>query len=130
MVVAVEKWRLAGYTISVIAATLLAVALWIGNALIAFSVLIGTIGAILLYSEWLKSRGEVLSDERTLRIEEAASRRTLQVLVLVLAFSVVLLSILAESRPYLRSAYYLATGLMVLVAALKLGLRHYYERVM
>ena len=130
MVVAVEKWRLAGYTISAIATTLLAVALWIGNALIAFSVLIGTIGAILLYSEWLKSRGEVLSDERTLRIEEAASRRTLQVLVLTVAFLVVTLAFLSEKKPYLRSAYYLATGLMVLVAALKLGLRHYYERVM
>ncbi len=130
MVVAVEKWRLAGYTISAIATTLLAVALWIGNALIAFSVLIGTIGAILLYSEWLKSRGEVLSDERTLRIEEAASRRTLQVLVLTVAFLVVTLAFLSEKKPYLRSAYYLATGLMVLVAALKLSLRHYYERVM
>ncbi|WP_297072818.1 DUF2178 domain-containing protein [Thermococcus sp.] len=125
-----EKWRLAGYTISAIATTLLAVALWIGNALIAFSVLIGTIGAILLYSEWLKSRGEVLSDERTLRIEEAASRRTLQVLVLTVAFLVVTLAFLSEKKPYLRSAYYLATGLMVLVAALKLSLRHYYERVM
>ncbi len=130
MVVAVEKWRLAGYTISAIATTLLAVALWIGNALIAFSVLIGTIGEILLYSEWLKSRGEVLSDERTLRIEEAASRRTLQVLVLTVAFLVVTLAFLSEKKPYLRSAYYLATGLMVLVAALKLSLRHYYERVM
>ncbi|WP_297479804.1 DUF2178 domain-containing protein [Thermococcus sp.] len=125
-----EKWRLAGYTISAIATTLLAVALWIGNALIAFSVLIGTIGEILLYSEWLKSRGEVLSDERTLRIEEAASRRTLQVLVLTVAFLVVTLAFLSEKKPYLRSAYYLATGLMVLVAALKLSLRHYYERVM
>ena len=125
-----EKWRLAGYAIPAVTASLLAAALWMGNALIAFGVLVGAIGAILLYSEWLRSRGEVLSDERTLRIEEAASRRTLQVLILTVAFLVVALAFLSEEKPCLRSAYYLSTALMVLIALLKLSLKHYYSRVM
>jgi len=126
----VEKWRLAGYAIPAVTASLLAAALWMGNALIAFGVLVGAIGAILLYSEWLRSRGEVLSDERTLRIEEAASRRTLQVLILTVAFLVVALAFLSEEKPRLRSAYYLSTALMVLIALPKLSLKHYYSRVM
>ncbi len=130
MVMAVEGWRIIGYTIPAAAASLLAVALWMGNALLALGVLIGMIGATFLYSEWLKERGEVLSNERTLRIEEMASRRTLQVLVLVVAFLVVGLSILSENEPELRSAYYLLTCLMILIAALKLSLKHYYARVM
>ena len=125
-----EKWRLAGYAIPAVTASLLAAALWMGNALIAFGVLVGAIGAILLYSEWLRSRGEVLSDERTLRIEETASRRTLQVLILTVAFLVVALAFLSEEKPCLRSAYYLSTALMVLIALLKLSLKHYYSRVM
>ncbi len=125
-----EKWRLAGYAIPAVTASLLAAALWMGNALIAFGVLVGAIGAILLYSEWLRSRGEVLSDERTLRIEEAASRRTLQVIILTVAFLVVALAFLSEEKPCLRSAYYLSTALMVLIALLKLSLKHYYSRVM
>ncbi len=125
-----EKWRLAGYAIPAVTASLLAAALWMGNALIAFGVLVGAIGAILLYSEWLRSRGEVLSDERTLRIEETASRRTLQVIILTVAFLVVALAFLSEEKPCLRSAYYLSTALMVLIALLKLSLKHYYSRVM
>ncbi len=125
-----EKWRLAGYAIPAVTASLLAAALWMGNALIAFGVLVGAIGAILLYSEWLRSRGEVLSDERTLRIEEAASRRTLQVIILTVAFLVVALAFLSEEKPCLRSACYLSTALMVLIALLKLSLKHYYSRVM
>jgi hypothetical protein len=52
------------------------------------------------------------------------------VLVLALAFLVVVLSILSERNSSLRSAYYLAIGLMVLVSVLKLGLKHHYARVM
>ncbi|WP_297420178.1 DUF2178 domain-containing protein [Thermococcus sp.] len=125
-----ERWRLIGYVIPATTASLLAVALWMGNAPLAFGVLAGAIGATFLYSEWLKGRGEVLSDERTLHIEEMASRRTLQVLILTTAFLVVRLSILSESEPGLRSAYYLSLGLMVLIAVLKVSLKRYYSKVM
>lgn len=111
-------------------ASMLAVALWMGSALLAFGVLTGAVGVTFLYSEWIKKRGEVLSDERTLRIDEMSSRRTLQVVVLVLVFSVVGLAILSQSYPGLKSAYYLSLALMVLVSLLKVGLRHYYSRVM
>ncbi|ASJ05867.1 DUF2178 domain-containing protein [Thermococcus pacificus] len=125
-----ERWKLIGYVIPATTASLLAVALWMGNAPLAFGVLAGAIGVMLLYSEWLRGRGEVLSDERTLRIEEMASKRTLQVLILVIAFLVVGLSIFSERDPGLRSAYYLSLGLMVLISALKVSLKRHYSRVM
>ena len=130
MVMNVERWRMIGYMIPATTASMLAVALWMGNAPLAFGVLAGAIGVTFLYSEWVKRRGEIISDERTLRIEEMASRRTLQVLVLALAFSVVGLAVLSQSCPELRSAYYLSLALMVLVSVLKVALRHYYSRMM
>ncbi|KUH33466.1 hypothetical protein APY94_05735 [Thermococcus celericrescens] len=125
-----ERWRIIGYSIPATTAFLLAVALWMGNVALAFGVLAAAIAVSFLYAEWLKRRGEIISDERTLRIEEMASRRTLQVLVLALAFAVVVLSVLSEKDPNLRSAYYLALSLMVLTSALKLYLKHHYARVM
>ncbi len=130
MVRNVERWRIIGYVIPATTASLLAVALWMGNAPLALGVLAGAIGATFLYSEWVKGRGEVLSDERMLRIDEITSRRTLQVLVLILAFSVVSLAILSQNYPSLRSAYYLSLGLMVLIAILKISLKRHYSRVM
>ena len=130
MVRNVEKWRIIGYVIPATTASLLAVALWMGNAPLALGVLAGAIGATFLYSEWVKGRGEVLSDERMLRIDEITSRRTLQVLVLILAFSVVSLAILSQNCPSLKSAYYLSLGLMVLISALKILLKWHYSRVM
>ncbi|QDA32040.1 DUF2178 domain-containing protein [Thermococcus indicus] len=125
-----ERWRILGYAIPATAASLLAVALWMGNVALAFGVLVATVAVSFLYADWLKKRGEIISDERTLRIEEMASRRTLQVVVLALAFAVVVLSVLSEKDPNLRSAYYLALSLMVLTSALKLCLKHHYARVM
>ncbi|CAD5244848.1 DUF2178 domain-containing protein [Thermococcus camini] len=125
-----ERWRIVGYTITIATASLLAVALWMENMEMAFGVLVTAIAVSFLYADWLKKRGEIISDERTLRIEEMASRRTLQVLVLALAFAVVALSILSENDPSPRSAYYLAISLMVLTSTLKLYLKHHYSRVM
>jgi len=125
-----ERWRIIGYSITVATVSLLAVALWIGNATLAFGVLVIAIAVSFLYADWLKKRGEVFSDERTLRIEEMASRRTLQALVLTLAFAVVVLAILSENDPSLRGAYYLAIGWDSFNPVLKLYLKHHYARVM
>ncbi|WP_099212205.1 DUF2178 domain-containing protein [Thermococcus henrietii] len=125
-----DRWKLIGYAIPTTTALLLSLALWKGSVLLAFGVLAASIASSFLYAEWLQKRGEVISDERTLRIEEAASRRTLQVVVLAMAFSVVVLSVLSKREPGLRSAYYLALALMVLTSVLKLCMRHYYSRVM
>jgi len=130
MVMSVERWRLIGYVIPATTASMLAVALWMGNIALAFGVLAAAIAVSFLYADWIKKRGEIISDERTLRIEEMASRRTLQVLMLALAFAVVVLSVLSERNPNLRSAYYLALSLMVLASVLKLYLKHHYSRVM
>ncbi len=124
------RWRITGYAILATTASLLAVALWMENMAMAFGVLVTAIAVSFLYADWLKKRGEIISDERTLRIEEMASRRTLQALVLALAFAVVALSILSKNDPSLRSAYYLAISLMVLTSTLKLYLKHHYARVM
>lgn len=125
-----ERGRITGYAITLIVAVLLAVAVWMRSLPLAFGVLAVAIVASLFYSEWLKGRGEVFSDERTLRIDEAASRRTLQAMVIVLAFVTLTLAVLSDTHPSLRSAYYLSSILMVLVAVLKVGLRHHYSRVM
>ncbi|RLF83840.1 hypothetical protein DRN48_07185, partial [Thermococci archaeon] len=90
----------------------------------------GAIGATFLYSEWVKKRGEVFDDERALKIDEMSSRRTLQILVVVLAFIMVGLFILSKREQSLRSAYYLVLGLMLLVSTLKILLKFYYYRVM
>jgi len=130
MVIEVERWRFVGYLIPAATASMLAVALWMGNAPLAFGILAGAIGVIFLYSEWVKKRGEVFDDERTLKIDEMSSRRTLQILVVVLAFIMVGLFILSKREQSLRSAYYLVLGLMLLVSTLKILLKFYYYRVM
>jgi len=130
MVIEVERWRFVGYLIPAATASMLAVALWMGNASLAFGILAGAIGVIFLYSEWVKKRGEVFDDERTLKIDEMSSRRTLQILVVVLAFIMVGLFILSKREQSLRSAYYLVLGLMLLVSTLKILLKFYYYRVM
>ncbi|HDZ36033.1 MAG TPA: DUF2178 domain-containing protein [Thermococcus sp.] len=130
MVMSVERWRLIGYVIPATTASMLAVALWMGNIALAFGVLAAAIAVSFLYADWLKKRGEIISDERTLRIEEMASRRTLQVLMLALAFAVVVLSVLSEKVPNLMSAYYLALSLLVLSSVIKLYLKKHYSRVM
>ena len=130
MVIEMERWRFVGYLIPAATASMLAVALWMRNALLAFGILAGAIGATFLYSEWVKKRGEVFDDERTLKIDEMSSRRTLQILVVVLAFIMVGLFILSKREQSLRSAYYLVLGLMLLVSTLKILLKFYYYRVM
>ncbi|AIF69718.1 hypothetical protein PAP_06610 [Palaeococcus pacificus DY20341] len=125
-----ERWKLARYAIPVGTTLMLMVALRVGSIALALGVLAMAMALSYAYVEWLKRRGEVLQDERTLRIEEMASRRTLQMLILVLAFTVVFLAILSQDRQGLKSAYYLSIVLMVITSIIKLSLRHYYSKVM
>ena len=89
-------------------------------------------GAIVLrvYYDHLRNRGYVLEDERTVRIEEIASRRTIQVTMLLLAFLMVYLSVAQQERPELEPVFRVVSGILVLLFALHLGFRHYYSRVM
>ncbi|WP_297514859.1 DUF2178 domain-containing protein [Thermococcus sp.] len=82
-----------------------------------------------LYFSHLEKRGLVLKDERTLRINEIASRRTLQVTSLGLAITLLVLSG-KSSNPKMEGAF-IAVGLVLAVMLmLHLLFRHYYSRVM
>lgn len=100
------------------------------NLAAAFSVFIA--GAILLriYYKELEKRGYVLQDERTLKIEEAASRRTLQATMLLLAVLMVYLSVKRGANPEFDLAFRTVSGLLVFVFVLHWALLHYYARVM
>jgi len=100
-----------------------------GNLVAAFAVLIT--GALLLhiYYSSLRRKGYILEDERTLRIEEISSRRTLQVFMITLAFIVIYLSIAYRSKPELKSAFILSESLLVTVMILHIAFRAYYSRV-
>ncbi|AEO13952.1 DUF2178 domain-containing protein [Thermococcus sp. AM4] len=81
------------------------------------------------YSSWLRERGVVLEDERTIRINEIASRRTLQIAVIALGFSVLVLS-QWTSAPEIKGAFKALSVFLVGISMLHLLLRHYYSRVM
>ena len=81
------------------------------------------------YFAYLEHRGMILEDERTLRINEIASRRTLQVTMVTLAVVMLLLSG-KTFNPELRGAFK-TIGLVLLGMGLThLVLRCYYARVM
>ena len=95
-------------------------------AIVAFA-----FGAVFIniYFSHLEKRGIVLEDERTLRINEIASRRTLQVTSLGLAAALLALSG-KTSNPKMEGAF-IAVGLVLAVMLmLHLLFRHYYSRVM
>ncbi len=81
------------------------------------------------YSERLKTRGIVLEDERIIRINEIASRRTLQVTIVVLGFSVLVLS-RYTSNPELKGAFESSSIVLAGISLLHLIFRKYYSRVM
>ncbi|AFK22998.1 DUF2178 domain-containing protein [Pyrococcus sp. ST04] len=101
-----------------------------GNLSIAFAVLIVGVLVLNLYYTILTRRGHVLSDERTLRIEEISSRRTLQVFMLILAFIVVYLSVAHQENQLLKPAFILSEILLAILMAFHIIFRFYYSRVM
>jgi len=125
-----ERTGLGGYLIPGISSALLAVAILLGSLYISLGILAGLVLTLFAYSEWASRSGEILGDERTIRIDEAASRRTLQVLIVVMSVSVVVLSILSGDGQFWRGAYLTSSVFLALAAALKIALKHHYARVM
>jgi len=82
-----------------------------------------------LYFSHLEKRGIVLEDERTLRINEIASRRTLQITGIGLAVALLVLSG-KTSDPRMEGAFVAVGLVLATMSALHLLLRHYYSRVM
>ncbi|ASJ00888.1 DUF2178 domain-containing protein [Thermococcus gorgonarius] len=81
------------------------------------------------YFAYLEGRGFVLEDERSLRINEVASRRTLQVTMITLAVVMLLLSG-RTSEPEVRGAFIAISLTLAGMGLVHLLLRHYYARVM
>lgn len=81
------------------------------------------------YFAYLEGRGFILKDERSLRINEVASRRTLQVTTITLAVVMLLLSG-RTSEPEVRGAFIAVSLTLAWMGLLHLLLRHYYARVM
>jgi len=101
-----------------------------GNLPVAFAAFVSGAVLLWLYYRHLERRGHILEDERTLRIEEIASRRTLQVGMLILAFTTIYLSIAQMGKPELRPAFKLTSGLLAILLLLHWGLTNYYSRRM
>jgi uncharacterized membrane protein len=91
------------------------------NLTVAFLVFI--VGAVLLsiYYRKLERRGYVLQDERTLRIEEVASRRTLQATMLFPVALSVYLSVEKTMNPELDLASKVVSAILILVFMLHWG---------
>ncbi|USS41415.1 DUF2178 domain-containing protein [Thermococcus aggregans] len=95
-------------------------------ALVAFAL---TAIFVNLYFSYLEKKGFILEDERTLRINEIASRRTLQITSLGLAVALLLLSG-KTSDPKMEGAFITVGLVLAVMLTLHLLFRHYYSRVM
>jgi len=95
-------------------------------AIVAFA-----FGAVFIniYFSHLEKRGIVLEDERTLRINEIASRRTLQVTSISLAVALLMLSG-KTSDPKIEGAFITVGLVLAIMSVLHLLFRHYYARRM
>ncbi|KUK28139.1 MAG: Uncharacterized protein XD61_1324 [Thermococcus sp. 40_45] len=104
---------------------------WVTNsgkselALIAFAL---TAIFVNLYFSYLEKKGFILEDERTLRINEIASRRTLQITSISLAVAMLLLSG-KLSDPKMEGAFLTVGLVLAVMLTLHLLFRHYYSRV-
>ncbi|GEM_PF-984351 len=101
-----------------------------GNLPVAFAVFVSGAVFLWLYYGHLERKGYILEDERTLRIEEIASRRTLQVAMIVLAFTTIYLSIAQMGKPDLKPAFKLTSSLLAVLLLLHWGFTNYYSRRM
>jgi len=90
------------------------------------------LGVLLLngYFTVLRRRGHVLEDERTIRIEEISARRTLQVLSLVLAISVIYFATRFRTDQSYRNLMVFSDILLFALMFLHLVFRGYYSKVM
>ena len=95
-------------------------------ALVAFAL---TAIFINFYFSYLEKKGFILEDERTLRINEIASRRTLQITSIGLAVAMLLLSG-KTSDPRMEGAFITAGLVLAVMLTLHLLFRYYYSRVM
>ena len=95
-------------------------------ALVAFAL---TAFFVNRYFAYLERREVILEDERTLRINEIASRRTLKITMVTLA--VVMLFLSGKTfDPELRGAFETIGLVLVGMGLTHLVLRYYYARVM
>ncbi|WP_297507508.1 DUF2178 domain-containing protein [Thermococcus sp.] len=100
-----------------------------GNTALAIATFVS--GGVLIHLYYRHAgRRHILQDERTLRIEEIASRRTLQVTMLGLAILSVYLSSLQRKNPEVKLASEIVSAVLIALFVLHLGFLSYYRRVM
>ena len=125
-----ERAELVSYFITGIAGSLLAIAILSNNPSLALGILVGLMVTLFSYSEWLEHEGIVFNDERTLRIDETASRRALQALIIMMSITVVISSFNSRNSQFWKGIYVTSSITLALTAILKIVLRHYYSRIM
>ena len=100
-----------------------------GKTQLALAIFISGGALLYLYYRYVGEK-YVLRDERTLRIEEMAARRTLQVTMLGLAILSVYLSSLQRVKPEVKLASEIVSTVLIALFLLHLGFLTYYRRVM
>ncbi|WP_297550663.1 DUF2178 domain-containing protein [Thermococcus sp.] len=125
-----KRAELVNYFITGIAGSLLAIAILSNNPSLALGILVGLMITLFSYSEWLEREGIVFNDERTLRIDETASRRALQALIIMMSITVVISSFNSRNSQFWKGIYVTSSITLALTAILKIVLRHYYSRIM
>ena len=125
-----KRAELVSYFITGIAGSLLAIAILSNNPSLTLGILVGLMVTLFSYSEWLEREGIVFNDERTLRIDETASRRALQALIIMMSITVVISSFNSKNSQFWKGIYVTSSITLALTAILKIVLRHYYSRIM
>ncbi|ASJ16463.1 hypothetical protein A3L04_04925 [Thermococcus chitonophagus] len=105
---------------------------FIGRGSFVGAMVVFALGAVFLnlYYEFLRRKGYILEDERIIRMEEISARRTLQVILVILAVSMIYLSTKVRSNSSYKGLMSFS-GLLLFVLLIIHGIfRIYYSRVM
>ncbi|MFA4668753.1 DUF2178 domain-containing protein [Pyrococcus kukulkanii] len=105
---------------------------FIGRGSFVGAMVVFALGAVILnlYYEFLRRRGYILEDERTIRIEEISARRTLQVILIILAISMMYFSTKVRSDSSYKGLMAFSGLLLFALLIIHGALRIYYSRVM
>ncbi|AMM54640.1 hypothetical protein TQ32_09200 [Pyrococcus kukulkanii] len=105
---------------------------FIGRGSFVGAMVVFALGAVILnlYYEFLRRRGYILEDERTIRIEEISARRTLQVISIILAISMMYFSTKVRSDSSYKGLMAFSGLLLFALLIIHGALRIYYSRVM
>jgi len=104
----------------------------VGRGSFVGAMIVFALGAVTLnlYYDFLRKKGYILEDERTIRIEEISARRTLQVVLIILAVSMIYFSTKVRSESSYRNLMAFSGLLLFITTIIHIALRIYYSKVM